>query len=73
MLVLPEVECRRALLANIYLSRLPVLDENTQCGTCGASGEAERSFRTEAERHSGIDLKLFGFIPELVFSFIPES
>ena len=33
---------------------------------CGNhSGEAERSY--------GIDLKLFGFIPEPVFAFIPES
>jgi hypothetical protein len=27
----------------------------------------------EAERDSGIGLKLFGFIPEPVFTFIPES
>ena len=27
----------------------------------------------EAERSSGIGLKLFGFIPEPVFAFIPES
>ena len=27
----------------------------------------------EAERLSGIGLKLFGFIPESVFTFIPES
>jgi outer membrane protein TolC len=27
----------------------------------------------EAEHHSGIGLKLFGFIPEQVFTFIPES
>ena len=27
----------------------------------------------EAERSSGIGLKLFGFIPEPVFTFIPES
>jgi len=27
----------------------------------------------EAEHHSGIGLKLFGFIPEPVFTFIPES
>jgi hypothetical protein len=27
----------------------------------------------EAEHHSGIGLKLFGFIPEAVFTFIPES
>jgi hypothetical protein len=27
----------------------------------------------EAERCSGIGLKLFGFIPEPVFTFIPES
>lgn len=26
----------------------------------------------EVERFSGIDLKLFGFIAELVFAFIPE-
>jgi hypothetical protein len=27
----------------------------------------------EAEDHSGIGLKLFGFIPEAVFTFTPES
>jgi len=30
-------------------------------------------FRDQAERGSGIGLKLFGFIAELVFAFIPES
>ena len=30
-------------------------------------------FRDQAERGSGIGLKLFGFIPEPVFTFIPES
>ena len=29
--------------------------------------------RAQAERDSGIGLKLFGFIPEPVFTFIPES
>jgi hypothetical protein len=29
--------------------------------------------RAQAERDSGIDLKLFGFIAESVFTFIPES
>ncbi len=29
--------------------------------------------RAQAERGSGIDLKLFGFIAESVFAFIPES
>src|SRR5208283_3863714 len=29
--------------------------------------------RTQAERDSGIGLKLFGFIAESVFTFIPES
>jgi hypothetical protein len=29
--------------------------------------------RDQAERRSGIDLKLFGFIAESVFTFIPES
>jgi hypothetical protein len=29
--------------------------------------------RAQAERVSGIDLKLFGFIAESVFTFIPES
>ena len=27
----------------------------------------------EAEHHTGIGLKLFGFIPESAFTFIPES
>jgi hypothetical protein len=37
-----------------------------RCSACGNhSGEAERS--------SGIGLKLFGFIAEPVFAFIPES
>jgi hypothetical protein len=30
-------------------------------------------FRDQAERGSGIGLKLFGFIGESVFMFIPES
>ena len=30
-------------------------------------------FRDQAERYSGIALKLFGFIAESVFTFIPES
>ncbi len=30
-------------------------------------------FRDQAERDSGIGLKLFGFIAEPVFTFIPES
>jgi hypothetical protein len=30
-------------------------------------------FRGQAERGSGICLKLFGFIAESVFTFIPES
>ena len=30
-------------------------------------------FRDQAERGSGIGLKLFGFIAESVFTFIPES
>jgi hypothetical protein len=29
--------------------------------------------RAQAERDSGIGLKLFGFIAESVFTFIPES
>ena len=29
-------------------------------------------FRDQAERNSGIGLKLFGFIPESVFTFIPD-
>ena len=29
--------------------------------------------RAQAERYSGIGLKLFGFIPETAFTFIPES
>ena len=29
-------------------------------------------FRAQAERGSGIGLKLFGFIPESVFTFIPD-
>ena len=32
-----------------------------------------KSFRAQAERGSGIGLKLFGFIAESVFTFIPES
>jgi hypothetical protein len=32
-----------------------------------------KSFRAQAERDSGIGLKLFGFIAESVFTFIPES
>ncbi|HTU47499.1 MAG TPA: hypothetical protein VMF91_20720 [Bryobacteraceae bacterium] len=30
-------------------------------------------FRDQAERGSGIGLKLFGFIPESAFTIIPES
>jgi len=30
-------------------------------------------FRDQAERGSGIGLKLFGFIADSVFTFIPES
>jgi hypothetical protein len=30
------------------------------------------SFRAQAERGSGIGLKMFGFILESVFTFIPE-
>ena len=30
-------------------------------------------FRDHAERYSGIGLKLFGFVPESVFTIIPES
>jgi hypothetical protein len=30
-------------------------------------------FRDQVERDSGIGLKLFGFIAELVFTIIPES
>jgi len=32
-----------------------------------------RMFRAQAERDSGAGLKLFGFITESVFTFIPES
>jgi len=32
-----------------------------------------KSFRAQVERGSGIGLKLFGFIAESVFTFIPES
>ncbi len=30
-------------------------------------------FRDQAERHSGVGLKLFGFMAESVFTIIPES
>ena len=32
-----------------------------------------KTFRAQAERGSGIGLKLFGFIAESVFTIIPES
>lgn len=32
-----------------------------------------KSFRAQAEPGSGVGLKLFGFIAESMFSFIPES
>jgi hypothetical protein len=31
-----------------------------------------KSFRVQAERGSGVGLKLFGFIAESVFTIIPE-
>jgi hypothetical protein len=44
----------------------------------GLAGELHRSWThagdsCETERCSGIGLKLFGFIPEPAFTFIPES
>jgi hypothetical protein len=36
-------------------------------------GVALMEIRAQAERDSGIGLKLFGFIAESVFTFIPES
>ena len=40
---------------------------------CPAPLSACGNHSGEAERSSGIGLKLFGFIPEPVFTFIPES
>ena len=40
---------------------------------CPAPLSACGNHSGEAERRSGIGLKLFGFIPEPVFTFIPES
>ena len=40
---------------------------------CPALQRACGNHSGEAEHHSGIGLKLFGFIPEPVFTFIPES
>ncbi len=40
---------------------------------CPAPLSACGNHSGEAERDSGIGLKLFGFIPEPVFTFIPES
>jgi hypothetical protein len=31
-----------------------------------------KSFRAQAEQHSGIDRKVFGLRPEFVFAFNPE-
>jgi hypothetical protein len=31
-----------------------------------------KMFRAQAEQHSGVSQKVFGFIPESVFAFIPE-
>ena len=39
--------------------------------SCGAADLME--IRAQAERDSGIGLKLFGFIAESVFTIIPES
>ena len=39
---------------------------------CPAPLSLWKSFRAQAERGSGIGLKLFGFIAESVFTFIPE-
>src|SRR5580700_9423195 len=39
---------------------------------CPAPLSLWKSFRAQAERDSGIGLKLFGFIAESVFTFIPE-
>jgi hypothetical protein len=30
------------------------------------------TFRTQAEQHSGVSQKVFGFSPESVFAFLPE-
>ena len=40
---------------------------------CPAPLSAYGNHSGEAERDYGIGLKLFGFIPEPVFTFIPES
>ena len=40
---------------------------------CPAPLSACGNHSGEAERRSGIGLKLFGFVPEPVFTFIPES
>jgi len=52
--------------------------QRTLCGNvaahcCPARLSAGRNHSDEAERGSGIGLKLFGFIAEPVFAFIPES
>jgi len=39
---------------------------------CPAPLSLWKSFRAQAERGSGGDLKLFGFIAESAFTFIPE-
>jgi hypothetical protein len=40
---------------------------------CPALLSLWKSFRAQTERGSGIGLKLFGFIAESVFTFVPES
>src|ERR1700722_6222142 len=49
-----------------FEGRLPAIVLSSATTACG-------NHSGEAEHHSGIGLKLFGFIPEPVFTFIPES
>ena len=49
-----------------FLGRLPAIVLSSAAGLW-------KLFRAQAERGSGIGLKLFGFIAESVFTFIPES
>jgi hypothetical protein len=49
-----------------FLGRLPAI-------VLSSAASLWKSFRAQAERGSGIGLKLFGFIAESAFTFIPES
>ena len=56
----------------LCLSHAPELPATIGLCFVGIPGQDERD-SGEAERSFGIGLKLLGFIPEPVFTFIPES